>query len=315
MSETREYLRAAGNLTRRAAIASVSAALILAVAKTYAVSKTGSVAMLGSLADSALDLIAALVTLVGVRVAAEPADREHRFGHGKAEAIAALLQSVLIFLSACGIAWRAVIRMMEPAAPTAPALGIGVSVLAILVTLALVAYQRHVVRATQSLAIDTDRLHYQSDFLLNLSVIAALAMEAWLGLRGADALFGLVIALWLAWGAYGAARGAVDMLMDREWQDDERERLKEIVTALPGVDGIHELKTRRSGHTDFIQFHIWVDPKMTVEDAHGIVDRVEARVAETFKGAEILVHVDPRGHYDERTIQNPIEDTNDARRA
>jgi ferrous-iron efflux pump FieF len=294
-------LHAAGRLTRRAAIASVAAALLLLVLKLHAVRETGSVAMLGSLADTMLDLVASLVTLVGVRVAASPADADHRFGHGKAEAIAALFQTILIGVSAAGIGWRALDRLLSPSPPTAPELGIGVSLVAIAVTLALVGYQRSVVRRTASLAIDTDRLHYQSDLLLNLSVIAALVLDAMLRVRGADALFGLGIALWLAWGGLGAARAAIDVLMDREWDEAERQRLKDTVVGLDGVDGIHELKTRRSGHTDFIQFHIWVDPAMSVLDAHAIVDQVEARVLDVFPGSEVLVHVDPRGHIDRPT--------------
>lgn len=302
-------LVATGKLTQRAAIASICVALTLLAVKLYAVQATGSVAMLGSLADTSLDLIASIVTLIGVRVAAEPADADHRFGHGKAEAIAALFQTMLIMVSAVGIAWWAIERLVTPVAPAAPELGIGVSVFAIVMTLALVVYQRRIVRNTGSLAIDADRVHYQSDLLLNLSVIAALVLDAMLGLAGADAAFGLAIAAWLAWGGYTSAQRSIDMLMDREWDDARRGNLKAIVAGIEGVDGIHELKTRRSGHTDFIQFHIWVDPEMTVRAAHDIVDRVEARMAEAFAGAEVLVHVDPRGHYDEHTIHSPHEDT------
>lgn len=297
------------NYARRAAYASVSAALFLVALKLWATAATGSVAMLGSLADTGLDLIASLVTLFAVRVAAEPADREHRFGHGKAEAIAALFQTMLIGLSALAIGWRAMRRIFEPATLAAPAAGIGVSVIAIAATLALVLYQRRVVRRTGSIAIDTDRVHYQSDLLLNLSVILALALDAYLGLTGADALFGFGIAAWLAWSGWRAAGRAIDMLMDREWPELRRQQLMNLVTMLPDVDGIHELRTRRSGSTDFIQFHIWVDPELTVTTAHDIVERVEQCVAEAYPGAEILIHVDPRGHYDERTIDDPYEDT------
>ncbi|MEA3538824.1 MAG: cation diffusion facilitator family transporter [Pseudomonadota bacterium] len=296
-------LEARGKLTRRAAIASFSAALTLGAVKTYAAVETGSVAMLGSLADTALDLIASIITLIGVRVAAEPADADHRFGHGKAEPIAALAQTVFIAVSAIGIGWRAVHAFGSDTPPAEAELGIGVSVFAILVTLALVSYQRLIVRRTRSLAIDADRMHYQSDLLLNLSVIAALVLDAMLGMRGADPLFGVLIALWLAWGAFKTARHALDMLMDKEWHDEKRERLKALVCAVPGVEGIHELKTRHAGHTDFIQFHIWVDPQITVLAAHDIVDVVEAAVLQAFPGSDILVHVDPSGHFDTHPTQ------------
>lgn len=306
-------LEARGRLTRRAATASFSAALVLGVVKAYAAMETGSVAMLGSLADTALDLIASIITLIGVRVAAEPADAEHRFGHGKAEPIAALLQTVFITVSAIGIGWRAVQAFSNEAPPAEAELGIGVSVFAILVTLALVSYQRFIVSRTGSLAIDADRMHYQSDLLLNLSVIAALVLDAMLGMRGADPLFGILIALWLARGAFRTARYALDMLMDKEWPDAQRERLKALVCAVPGVEGIHELKTRHAGHTDFIQFHIWVDPHMSVQAAHDIVDAVEDRVREGFPGSDVLVHVDPSGHFDTRPSIADAEETGHAR--
>jgi ferrous-iron efflux pump FieF len=296
-------------LTRTAAAASVTLALLLLGLKLWASLATGSVAMLGSLADTALDLVASLVTLVGVRVAAEPADSDHRFGHGKAEAIAALFQALLIWLSVLGIALRAGQRLAEPHVVDAPELGIGVSIAAIAATLLLVAYQRRVVAHTGSLAIHTDQLHYQSDVLLNLSVIAALVLDAMLGFSGADPIFGLAIAGYLGWSALGSARRAIDVLMDREWSADDRARLQALVVALPGIEGIHDLRTRRSGAVDFIQFHIWVDPVLTVHAAHDIVDGVEAAVLKAWPDAEVLIHVDPAGHVDAKTLLSPPEDT------
>lgn len=285
-------------LTRRAALASVTAALLLGGLKLYATMATGSVAMLGSLADTGLDLIASLVTLAGVSYAAQPADSEHRFGHGKAEAIAALLQTMLILISAGGIGWRAVDRLLNPVATSDAELGIGVSVLAILTTLALVGYQRHVVRKTKSIAIETDQLHYQSDLLLNSAVIVALALDSFAGLHIADPVFGLLIALYLAWGAVSSANHAIDMLMDREWSAERRKTLVAVITEHPAVDSVHDVRTRTSGHTDFIQFHIAVDPQMTVLRAHDIADEVEEKVAQAFPHAQILIHIDPIGHVD-----------------
>ena len=293
-------------LTRSAALASSAMALLLLGLKGWAAWVSGSVAMLGSLADTALDLVASLMTLYAVALAATPADEEHRFGHGKAEAIAALLQTVLILGSAAAIAWRAAAVLMGGGqALGAPDLGIGVSVLCIVLTLALVGWQRRVVARTGSVAIATDQLHYQSDLVLNLSVIAALGLEAWLHLRGADAVLGLGIALYIGWSAFGSARHAVDMLMDREWPEDRRQDLLGIVRGCPGVLGAHDLKTRTSGATDFIQFHIWLPPEMTVAEAHGIVDGVEAVVLAAHPGAEVLVHVDPHGHFDAKPRPGP----------
>lgn len=290
---------AAGRLNRSAARASVIVAVLLIGLKAWATWSTGSVAMLGSLADSSLDLVASLVTLLAVGVAAQPADDDHRFGHGKAEAISALLQTLLILGSAAGIAWRAAASLVAGAAPRAADIGIAVSAVSIALTLALVVYQRRIVARTGSLAIGTDRLHYESDLLLNLAVIAALLLDVRLGLRGADSVFGLAIAAYLAWGAVRAARAAIDMLMDHEWPPEKRDRLVALVRDHPGVLGLHELRTRSSGPVDFIQFHIALPPEMTVRAAHEIVDAVEARVAAAFPGAEILIHIDPDGHAEE----------------
>jgi len=286
------------SLTTRAALASVAAALALLVLKTYAALQTGSVAMLGSLADTALDLVASLVTLFAVRVAAMPADREHRFGHGKAEALAALAQVVIISISAIGIAWRAVDRLLRGEVTANAEYGIAVSIVAILATLALVAYQRSVIRRTGSVAIRTDAVHYQSDLLLNLSVIVALVLDQYFGLAGADPVFGMLIAAWLLWGAWRASSHAFDQLMDREWPEEKRMRFLAVASSRPEARGVHDLRTRSSGTHDFAQFHIWVDPKMTVAAAHEVVEAIESDLEREFPGCEVLIHLDPEGQVD-----------------
>lgn len=300
---------AAGAATRNAALASVATALFLLALKAWATAVTGSVAMLGSLLDSALDLVASSVTLYSVRLAAQPADREHRFGHGKAEALAALFQVSLIGVSAVAIAWRAIEQMVVGEASVGAEYGIAVSVAAIAATLLLTLYQRRVVRRTGSLAIRADSIHYQSDLLLNAAVIAALALEQYAGLRGADPLLGLAIALWLAWGGFRASRAAVNQLMDREWPEERRRRFLLATARHPANRGTHDLRTRSSGAHDFAQFHIWVDPAMTVAQAHRVMDEIEAELAVEFPGVEVLIHVDPEGQVDApgRPMEEMIE--------
>jgi ferrous-iron efflux pump FieF len=289
-------------LTARAAIASIAMAVTLIVLKSWAAYETNSTAMLGSLADSGLDLIASLVVLLGVRIAAQPADYDHRFGHGKAEALASLVQVILITISAIFIAVRAVQRLLAGAQTADAELGIGVSLLAMILTVALISYQRHVVRRTGSLAIGTDRLHYSSDLLLNGSVILALALDQFAALPGADAVFGLLIALWLLWGAWRASSHAFDQLMDREWPDDLRERFLAAAKEYPELAGLHDLRTRSSGTHYFAQFHVWVPAQWTVQEAHDRLDAVEEALQERFPGTEILIHVDPEGQTDRETL-------------
>jgi ferrous-iron efflux pump FieF len=290
--------QARASATARAALASVAAALLLLALKGWASIATGSVAMLGSLIDSGLDLIASLVTLWAVRVAAAPADHDHRFGHGKAEALVALFQVVVIAVSAVGIGWRAVDRLIHSEATANAEYGIAVSAVAILATFGLLFYQRQVIRRTGSVAIQADHVHYQSDLLLNLSVIVALVLDQYVGLTGADPIFGVAIALWLAWGAWRASSRAIDQLMDKEWPEEKRQRFLEIAARHPELRGIHDLRTRTSGSLDFVQFHVWVDPEMTVAEAHKVMEEMEHKLEAEFPGAEILIHLDPEGQVD-----------------
>ncbi|MDP1028335.1 cation diffusion facilitator family transporter [Sphingomonas sp. KR1UV-12] len=287
----------------RAALASVATALFLLALKGFAAWHTGSVAMLGSLADTALDLLASLVTLYGVKLAGEPADHDHRFGHGKAEALAALFQVALITASAAGIGWRAVQALGDPAATQDAEFGIGVSVVAMVATVALLWYQRRAIRQTGSVAIMADNVHYQSDVLLNGSVIAALVLDQYVGWHGADALFGIAIALWLAWGAFQASSNAIDQLMDKEWPEDQRAAFLDVAARQPGLRGIHDFRTRRSGSHDFAQFHMEVDPAITVARAHDLVEAVERNLKQRFPKVEVLIHLDPEGHVD---TDNPL---------
>jgi ferrous-iron efflux pump FieF len=289
--------------TVRAALASVAMACGLIGLKTYAAWATGSVAMLGSLADSGLDLLASLVTLYGVRLAAQPADHDHRFGHGKAESLAALFQVMLITASAAGIGWRAVLAFGSDEPTQGAEFGIGVSVIAIVATLGLLAYQRSVIRQTGSVAIVADNVHYQSDVLLNGSVIIALVLDQYLGWRSADPIFGIVIALWLAYGAFRASSNAIDQLMDKEWPEDMRRDFIEVAARQPGIKGIHDFRTRHSGAHDFAQFHMEVARDMTVAEAHHVVESVEVALRRAFPKVEVLIHLDPEGHVD---TDNPL---------
>jgi len=289
-------------LTRGAAIASMSVALLLVILKGWAVWRTGSTAMLGSLADTTLDLVASLATLIGVWIAAQPADEEHRFGHGKAEALAAIVQVTLISLSAFGIGFQAVQNLLAGNDTYAANDGIAVSVIAIAATFALLAWQRHVIRRTGSVAIRTDNVHYKSDLALNLAVIAALVLDQYLGLHSADALFGLGITAWLLWGAWHASSEALNHLMDREWPDERREQFLTVLARHPEIRGVHDLRTRTSGTHDFVQFHMAIDGRMSVAEAHRVMDDVEAKLAREFPGVEVLIHPDPEGLINEQGV-------------
>lgn len=300
MSETATQISARrAGLNRSAAYASIMVALFLAGTKLWAVLRTDSTAMLGSLADTSLDLVASIATLAGVWIAAQPADAEHRFGHGKAEALSSMFQVVLISISAVGLAARGVMQLIAGERVAAAEEGIVVSGIALVATLALLWWQRRVIAQTGSLAIATDHLHYKSDLVLNLAVIAALVLDHFLNVSGADPLFGLAIAAWLGWGAWRAAGEAIDHLMDREWPEERREAFLAVLARHPELRGVHDLRTRTSGSDDFVQFHASVDGRMTVAEAHRVMDELEARIEAEFPGVEVLIHPDPEGLVDE----------------
>src|SRR5271165_7038257 len=286
---------AADRLRRLATYASVAVAAVLITVKFAAWLETGSVALLSSLVDSLLDAAASVVNLVAVRHAMSPADREHRFGHGKAEPLAVLGQSAFIVGSAMLLLAEAARRLISPVPVENPPAGIAVMIFSIAVTIGLVLYQQHVVRRTGSLAISADELHYRSDLVLNGSVIAALVLGSALNLPILDPLFGAAIGIWIVWCAVRLARLSLTQLMDRELADDEREKIRAIAQSHPDVVAAHDLRTRTAGPTAFIQLHIEMDGALSLTRAHEISDEVEARLRSAYPNAEIIIHQDPEG--------------------
>jgi len=286
---------AAHRLRMRATYASLAVAAVLIAAKLVVWISTGSVALLSSLVDSLVDAAASLVNYFAVRQAIVPADREHRFGHGKAEPLAALGQSAFLTGSALLLMFEAVRRLVSPAPVEDPRAGIAVMVFAIAVTAVLVAYQRYVVQQTRSLAIGADELHYRSDLILNLGVIATLLAGSALRLPILDPLFGGAVGLWIIYGAVKIARLSLTQLMDQEMPDDERARVRAIAESHPEVTAVHDIRTRIAGPTTFIQLHIEMDGGMNLLRAHEISDAVEAQLQAAFPHAEIIIHEDPAG--------------------
>ncbi len=285
----------AARLMRLATYASVTVAGILIVTKFFAWAATDSVSLLSTLIDSLLDAAASMINLLAVRHALTPADDEHRFGHGKAEPLAGLAQAAFIVGSALFLVLEAGERLVHPKALANTEIGYAVMGFSIVLTVILVAFQRYVVRRSGSVAISADSLHYQTDVLINASVIASLYMTSSLGWTVADPLFAVGIAGYIIWTAWRIGQSALNILMDRELPDAERRRIYDIAMSHDGVRGLHDLRTRSAGHRVFIQMHLEMDGAMTLTDAHEIADDVEMRVLEAFPNAEVIVHEDPEG--------------------
>jgi ferrous-iron efflux pump FieF len=287
-------------LNRRAAQASIAVATILIGAKLAAWLVTDSIVILTSLVDSGIDLLASLVTFVSVRQAAQPADRAHRFGHGKAEPLGAFAQAGFVGGSALILASEAIRRLITPQPIHRGNLGIAVMLFAILLTAGLVVAQRAVVRRTGSVAIRADSLHYGSDFLMNLAVIAALGLTEVTGWPLFDPLFAFGIVLVLLYGAAAVGGRALDMLMDRELPAEQRAHIRELALGHPQAEGVHDLRTRRAGADVFIELHLELSGDLRLDQAHDITHEVEARIREAFPDADIIVHQEPAGLADER---------------
>ncbi|MCZ6859995.1 MAG: cation diffusion facilitator family transporter [Alphaproteobacteria bacterium] len=294
MSRSTKKARAA-RLMRNATYASVSVAITLIAAKVAAWIITDSVAILSTLIDSLLDALASVVTLLAVRHALQPADSEHRFGHGKAEALAGLGQAAFITGSAVLLVAEAAGRLASPQPVTHEFVGIGVMGFSIALTLGLVLYQQFVVRETGSVAIGADRLHYVGDLLVNAAVIGALLATSLLQRSWIDPALALLVAAYILWSAWRIVRGVIDILMDRELPDADRLRIREIALAHEAVQDMHDLRSRRSGTDTFIQLHIELDGAMRLIEAHEIADAVEADIRKAFPGAEVIIHQDPAG--------------------
>ena len=282
-------------LVRSASYASVAVASFLVVIKLTAYLMTHSVSMLASLIDSLLDVAASFVNMVAIRHAQEPADAEHRFGHGKAEPLAGLAQAAFIAGSALFLIVESGDRLFNPRVIEHGMVGLAVMAISTAFTIVLVLYQHYVIKKSRSIAIKADSLHYVGDILVNLAIIAALALSLYLEWYIADPLFALGVAGYVLYNAWEIVKVSMDQLMDRELPDTDRDRITKIARAHPDVRNLHELRTRSSGLTTFIQMHIEMEPEITLVRAHEISDEVEAELHKAFPNSEIIIHEDPLG--------------------
>ena len=289
MSTSAEHSR----LLRLATRASLAVAVSLIIAKSVAWWISGSVSLLAGLTDSLLDGAASFLNLLAVHYSLRPADDDHRYGHGKAEALSGMAQALFIAVSGVLIAFQAVERIQNPQPLGAPLVGMLVMIFSIVLTLALLGLQHKVVRATGSAAIRADSLHYRSDLLLNASILLALTL-AWYGWQQLDAYFGLAIAVYILWSAVHIARETVSVLMDQELPSDVSAQMLELACGVPGVLGAHDLRTRISGTHWFVQLHLELPGSLTLSVAHGLCDQVADAIHQRYPKAEVLVHADPQ---------------------
>jgi ferrous-iron efflux pump FieF len=287
-------------LRRSAAIASISVAGILIVAKFIAYFMTDSVSIMTSLMDSTFDAVASAAMLISIIHASEPADAEHRFGHGKIEALAALGQALFIFGSAGYLIFESIHRFITPQPIAHQSIGLGIMALSVILTIALITFQKHVIEKTGSVAIGADHLHYKGDLLMNLSVMTALVLSIYSPWPYFDPLFAGGIAIYMLWSTKEIAAESFGILLDQELSPAERERIIALVNTHRHVRAVHDLRTRHTGQQIFIEFHMEVDGDMTLADAHHITEEIEMMIYKEFPKSEVLIHPEPAGLEDYR---------------
>jgi len=301
-------MKDAAPMMQRASYASVAVASILIVAKLAAGLFTGSVAILSSLMDSVLDLVASVINIVAIHQAVQPADVQHRFGHGKAEAVAGLLQAAGISASALFIVFQAIERLVSIQPVVNAESGIMVMIFSTFMTGVLVLYQSRVVKKTQSLAVSADSLHYKGDLFTNMGVILALILVAYFDIHWVDPIMAVCVAAYLGWSAWAILKEALNVLMDRELPSDEREEIVTLIKQNEHVIDVHDLRTRSAGHAVYLQFHIDLQTDISLTEAHDISDDVEDMLFEHYPGAEIIIHSDPLGVMERKDDFNKDED-------
>ena len=287
-------------LIKSASYASLGVALSLVVLKAWGWQETSSVSLLSSLADSILDVFASAITFWAVRYSLLPADSDHRFGHGKSEGLAALVQALIIAGSGLYVCYEAINRIFLPEQITEPEIGLGVIIIATAATVILVGLQRFVGKKTGSVAISADAAHYQTDILINLGVGIAIILTSWTGFTIIDPLVGMIIAIVVLNSAFGIANHSLKILLDHEIPLKARQAIEAMSLAHPDVRGFHDMKTRFGGNHYIVQFHLEMEPDITLLRTHLILDEVEAEIGKHYPDCEILIHADPLGFAEQR---------------
>ncbi len=272
--------------------ASVFVACCLLIMKLYAWVVTGSMGILAALVDSLLDLCASLINMIAVRYAMEPADKEHRFGYGKAEALAGLGQATFIASSAIFLVIYTIERLINPELIESPETGTWVMFVSLGITLLLVSYQRYVVKKTGSVAIKADSLHYSADLMTNVGILVGIGLY-YLGWLYADPIIAMLIGVYIFKSALSIGYESVQLLLDRELPEEDHNKILDIVLSHPFVIEVHDLRTRQSGQTKFIQFHMVLNGIITLMEAHDLSDQVHHSVQKAFPEADIIIHQDP----------------------
>ena len=287
-------------LIKAASIASLFVSSTLIVIKYYGWTETDSISLLGSLADSLMDFLASIFVFIAISFSLLPADEKHRFGYGKSEGLVVFIQSLLIGVSGLYVFSEAIQRFIHPIKINQPSIAIWIIVVSIVLSIGLIIFQKYVVKISKSKAIESDQYHYLTDLYINISVLISILISGWTTYLFVDSLIGLIIALFVIYSALGLLKKSFKILLDQELPSSDRDQIKAIALTHPEVLGFHDLRTRDAGRNYVIQFHLELDPQMSLLNSHEIIEEVMEKVLDAFPDAEIIVHSDPLGVEEKR---------------
>ena len=279
-------------LVKTCTIFATSVAGIMVLMKIYAWYITGSVTMLSSLMDSSMDFVVSGINFFAARYSFKPADNDHRFGHSRAQDLAALAQASFIAYLSVVITIEAIKKFIHPMPIEDSMEGLIVIIIALVLTILLLAYQRYVYNKTKSTMVHADAAHYLTDVLSNISVIIVLLVSQRFDVPWLDPTLGLVLAGYVLWSGVKVGKTAFNNLMDKEIEEN-RDEIMAIINSHNKVVAISELKTRRSGNKLFIQFDFTMDGGATLNEAHEVAHELEALLHKNFPEAEIFIHQEP----------------------
>ena len=294
-------------LEKKATVVSTSVAGVLVLMKMTVGIMSGSIAVLASAIDSMLDLIVSLFNYFALHTAEKNPDEEFNFGRSKIEPLAAVIEGVVISLSALFILYEALLKIAHPREMVFMAESIYVMIASFIITAFLVAFLKYVAKKTNNMVIRADALHYQTDLFSNGAVLFALAAISYTAEELIDPILGVAIAFYMIYSSIPIIKEGILMLLDAALPTEDREAVINIIESEPIIQAHHYLQTRESGSHVFVSVHAVFNVSISLYDAHLVADKIEAKIKEHFedKKCHILIHMDP---YDDSDINEEEEE-------
>ncbi len=273
---------------------SVLSNTLLILLKLVAGILTGSVSIIAEAIHSGIDLLAALIAFVSLRIAGRPADREHPFGHGKVENVSGTIEAVLIFVAAIFIIYEAINRIIAGAIVEYLSIGIAVMAISVVVNIIVSRHLLRIARDSDSIALEADARHLTADVYTSLGVLAGLVVVQVTGLNILDPIIAICVSIFILRAAYNLTRRAFPSLIDVKLPEDEEALIESIMSEHMGeLVGFHELRTRKAGSERYIELHMMMARDASVERAHSLCDHLEEDIKSRLPNIHVTIHIEP----------------------